>query len=174
MSPVFGQDILDFISHSETQTRRLGVRLASLLQPGDVLALIGELGSGKTRWIQGVCKGLSVTDPVVSPTFTLVNEYQGIWPVYHIDLYRLSTAAEALTFGLDDYLYGDGITLIEWADRAAALLPPHRLEIELHHLEETKRRVVIRPYGDRFVQITRQFKEIAFAPHSPKPAGKTR
>ena len=163
MSPVFGQQTLDFISHSETQTRRLGVRLARLLQPGDVLALVGDLGSGKTRWVQGVCRGLEVTDPVVSPSFTLVNEYQGHWPVYHIDLYRLAEASEALTFGLEDYLYGSGICLIEWADRAQDLLPAAYLTIELYHLEETKRRVVLRPHGARFVSLLDTFKEIAFA-----------
>jgi tRNA threonylcarbamoyladenosine biosynthesis protein TsaE len=163
MSPVFGQQTLDFISHSETQTRRLGVRLASLLHPGDVLALVGDLGSGKTRWIQGVCRGLGVTDPVVSPSFTLVNEYAGRWPVFHIDLYRLANASEALTFGLEDYLYGSGICLIEWADRARNLLPSAYLTIELYHLEETKRRVVIRPHGHRFETLLEAFKETAFA-----------
>ncbi len=163
MSPVFGQNILDFISHSEVQTRRLGVRLAGLLQPGDVLALVGELGTGKTRWIQGICRGLEVTEQVVSPSFTLVNEYQGRWPVYHIDLYRLHDSAEMLTFGLEEYLYGSGISLIEWGDRARNLLPRDHLLVELYYLEETKRRVVLRPHGKRFVKLLETFKESAFA-----------
>jgi len=163
VSPVFGQDTLDFISHSEAQTHRLGARLAPLLQPGDVLALIGDLGSGKTRWVQGVCRGLGVTEPVVSPTFTLVNEYQGRWPIYHIDLYRMASAVETLTFGLDDYVYGPGLCLIEWADRAADFLPPAYLTVELYYLEETKRRVVLRPHGQRFITLLKTFKESAFA-----------
>lgn len=163
MSPVFGQNILDFISHSEAQTRRLGVRLASLLRPGDVLALVGELGTGKTRWVQGICLGLDVTEPVVSPSFTLVNEYGGRWPVYHIDLYRLTDPAEVFTFGLEDYLYGSGISLIEWADRAREFLPTNYLTIELYHLEESKRRVVLRPHGRRFVSLLEEYKETAFA-----------
>jgi tRNA threonylcarbamoyladenosine biosynthesis protein TsaE len=165
VSPVFGQNILDFISHSEAQTRRLGARLSPLLKPGDVLAMTGDLGAGKTRWVQGVCQGLNVVDPVVSPTFTLVNEYQGRLPVYHIDLYRLSTAAEAFTFGLDDYLYGAGISLIEWAERAGKFLPRSYLAVELYHLEDTKRRVVLRPYGRRFTRLLEEFKEIAFIPY---------
>jgi tRNA threonylcarbamoyladenosine biosynthesis protein TsaE len=165
MAQVFGQDILDFISHSEAQTRRLGRRLALLLQPGDVLALVGDLGAGKTRWIQGVCQGLGVADSVVSPTFTLVNEYHGKWPVYHIDLYRLADAAEALSFGLDDYLYGAGISMIEWADRAVDFLPDDHLTVELYHLEESKRRVVLRPHGARFVGLLAKFKQIAFTVH---------
>lgn len=163
VSPVVAPNTLDFISHSEAQTHRLGARLAALLTPGDILALIGELGTGKTRWVQGVCQGLGVTEPVNSPTFTLVNEYQGQTPVYHIDLYRLTEASELLTFGLEDYLYSDGITLIEWADRALDFLPTDYLAVELYHLEETKRRVVLRPHGGRFIQLLSEFKSSAFA-----------
>ena len=163
MSPVFGQDTLDFISHSEAQTRRLGARLATLLNPGDVLALTGELGTGKTRWVQGVCQGLDVADPVNSPTFTLVNEYEGRCPVYHIDLYRLNQSSEVLSFGLEDYLYGAGITLIEWAERAGDFLPTDYLTVELYHLEDTKRRIVLNSHGHRFNSVLALFKETAFS-----------
>jgi tRNA threonylcarbamoyladenosine biosynthesis protein TsaE len=163
MAPILEPNTLDFISHSEAQTRRLGARLAAWLEPGDVLALMGDLGSGKTRWIQGVCLGLAVSDPVISPTFTLVNEYQGRLPVYHVDLYRLADITEVATFGLEDYLYGSGVSLIEWADRAKTLLPAEYLDVELYHLEETKRRVVLRPHGQRFAAILQAFKETAFA-----------
>ena len=167
MTPLIEQGILDFISHSEVQTRRLGARLAQLLQPGDVIGLVGDLGSGKTRWVQGVCQGLEVVDPVISPTFTLVNEYQGRWPVYHIDLYRLEDTADMLTFGLEDYLYGQGISLIEWADRADKHLPQDYLTIELYYIETTKRRVVIRPHGTRFVNLVQNYKQSTFAqPHN--------
>ena len=162
MSPIVAANTLDFISHSESQTHRLGARLAEFLLPGDVLALTGELGTGKTRWAQGVCQGLGVTGRVVSPTFTLVNEYQGRLPVYHIDLYRLGEADEALSFGLEDYLYGDGIALIEWAERAAALLPPAYLGIELYHMEFNKRRVVLRPHGARFTQLIADYRKATF------------
>lgn len=162
MSPILAPNTLDVISHSETQTRRLGARLADMLNPGDVLALVGELGTGKTRWVQGVCQGLGITEPVISPTFTLVNEYQGRLPVFHIDLYRLASAPEALTFGLEDYLYDDGVTLIEWADRAANLLPAQYLTIEMHHMDETKRRIVLRPQGERFVELLKVYKAEAF------------
>jgi tRNA threonylcarbamoyladenosine biosynthesis protein TsaE len=162
VSPIVAPNTLDFISHSEQQTQRIGARLAPLLKPGDVLALTGELGTGKTRWVQGVCQGLQVTDPVVSPTFTLVNEYQGRLPVYHIDLYRLNSAEEVITFGLEDYLFGSGVTLIEWADQAIDYLPDAYLEIQLYHLEETKRRLVLRPQGQRFLGVLEQFKSLIF------------
>lgn len=163
VSPIVAPNTIDLISHSESQTRRLGARLATFLQPGDVLALIGELGTGKTRWAQGVCQGLDVVEPVISPTFTLVNEYHGRLPVYHIDLYRLADTSEVLTFGLEDYLYGDGVSLIEWAERADSYLPPNYLAVELHHLEETKRRVVLHPHGPRFTALLTDFKKAAFA-----------
>jgi len=163
VSPIVAPNTIDLISHSEAQTRRLGARLAALLAPGDVLALIGNLGTGKTRWAQGVCQGLGVTGPVISPTFTLVNEYQGRHPVYHIDLYRIADSSEVLTFGLEDYLYGSGISLIEWAERAADFLPDSYLAVKLYHLEETKRRVVLEPYGNRFTNLLEKFKHQAFA-----------
>ena len=163
MSPIFAPNTLDFISHSEAQTRRLGARLAELLTSGDVLSLVGDLGSGKTRWAQGVCQGLGVTEPVNSPTFTLVNEYQGRVPVFHIDLYRVSDPSELGTFGLEDYLFGSGISLIEWGDRASTVLPSSYLTIALYFIEDTKRRVVIQPQGERSLKVLADFKEATFA-----------
>jgi tRNA threonylcarbamoyladenosine biosynthesis protein TsaE len=162
VSPIVAPNTLDFISHSENQTQRIGARLAPLLKPGDVLAVTGDLGTGKTRWVQGVCQGLGVVEPVVSPTFTLVNEYQGRLPVYHVDLYRLNSAEEVFTFGLEDYLYGPGITLVEWADQAIDYFPESYLEVHLYHLEETKRRMVLRPKGQRFLDMLEQFKNLIF------------
>jgi tRNA threonylcarbamoyladenosine biosynthesis protein TsaE len=163
VSPIFAPNTLDFISHSEAQTRRLGARLAELLEPGDILLLVGDLGSGKTRWAQGVCHGLKVADLVNSPTFTLVNEYQGRLPVFHIDLYRIADSSELSTFGLEDYLYGSGVSLIEWGNRAGDLLPSSYLTVELYFLEETKRRVVLQPQGERFLKVLAEFKQATFA-----------
>lgn len=162
VASIFDQQTLDFISHSEAQTRRLGMRLGELLGGGEVIALQGELGTGKTRWVQGVGQGLQVGQPVTSPTFTLVNEYPGRLTLYHIDLYRISQAAEALAFGLEDYLYGDGVCLIEWADRVAEVLPPDCLWITFHHLDETKRRITIHAAGDRYRKLLKDFQHVAF------------
>lgn len=167
MSPVLEPNTLDFISHSESQTRRLGERLAQYLEPGDIVALVGDLGTGKTRWVQGVCRGLAITEPVVSPTFTLVHEYQGRLPIYHIDLYRLENLAEIETIGLDDYLFGVGVTLIEWADRIRDQLPENHLTVELYHLEAAKRRMVIRPHGPRFEALLPIYKKAVFAQLHP-------
>ncbi|MDD5350877.1 MAG: tRNA (adenosine(37)-N6)-threonylcarbamoyltransferase complex ATPase subunit type 1 TsaE [Chthoniobacteraceae bacterium] len=112
-------------SHSPQETFQLGQRLAAGLRPGDVLALEGDLGAGKTQFTKGLAAGLGVEADVTSPTFTLVHEYPGgRLPLFHIDLYRLEDAEEVLGIGLDDYLDGDGVTVIEWADKFAALMPP--------------------------------------------------
>jgi tRNA threonylcarbamoyladenosine biosynthesis protein TsaE len=162
VASIFDQQTLDFISHSEAQTRRLGARLGKLLSGGEVIALQGELGTGKTRWAQGMGQGLQVGVHVTSPTFTLVNEYHGRLPLYHVDMYRINQAAEALAFGLEDYLYGDGVCVIEWAERVAEILPPDRLWITFHHLDDAKRRITIHADGDRYQQLLKDFQRLAF------------
>lgn len=119
------------VSHSPEETRHTAAALAPALKPGSVLALHGDLGAGKTCFIQGLAQGLGVTATVNSPTFTIISEYQGRLPLYHVDLYRLADGAEALRTGLEDYLYGDGVTAIEWAERAAPLLPGHTIHVFL-------------------------------------------
>ncbi|MCS7260679.1 MAG: tRNA (adenosine(37)-N6)-threonylcarbamoyltransferase complex ATPase subunit type 1 TsaE [Anaerolineae bacterium] len=163
MASIFDQRTLDFISHSEAQTRRLGARLGELLQGGEVIALQGALGSGKTRWVQGLAQGLGVQEPVTSPTFTLIHEYHGRHTLYHIDMYRITQLAEALDLGLEDYLYGDGVCVIEWAERIAAALPRDHLWITLYHLDETKRRIVMHATGERHFQLLKDFHRLAFA-----------
>ena len=166
MASIFDQHTLDFISHSEAQTRRLGARLGELLEGGETIALEGDLGTGKTRWVQGVSQGLQVDQNVTSPTFKLVNEYPGRLTLYHIDLFRINQAAEALAFGLEDYLYGDGVSLIEWAERVVEILPPARLWITFHYLDDTKRRITMQAAGDRYQRLIEDFKRVAFGMRS--------
>ena len=109
----------------------MAAALAAELQPGAVLAFHGELGSGKTCFIQGLAAALGVEAAVSSPTYTLVNEYRGRLPLHHMDLYRVADAGEALHLGLDEYLYGDGVTAIEWPEVVAGLLPSSALHIHL-------------------------------------------
>lgn len=130
------------ISHSPEETRRAAGTLAPALQAGAVLALHGDLGAGKTCFIQGLAEALGVTATVSSPTYTLIGEYQGRLPFYHADLYRLDEPAEALRAGLDDYLYGDGVTAVEWAERAATLLPAHTLHVHLRAGEQPDERII--------------------------------
>ncbi|MCX6996179.1 MAG: tRNA (adenosine(37)-N6)-threonylcarbamoyltransferase complex ATPase subunit type 1 TsaE [Kiritimatiellaeota bacterium] len=113
-----------FVTRSPAETRRLAADLLPRLAPGAVLALHGDLGAGKTCFVQGLAAALGVTQPVCSPTFTLIHEYAGAQPIYHVDLYRLHGAEDALGLGLEEYLQGQGLTVIEWAERAAEILPP--------------------------------------------------
>ncbi len=125
-------------------TRMLGERLSRRLGPGDVVALYGPLGSGKTTITQGICRGLGVRQVVNSPTFTLVNEYRGRCPVYHLDCYRLEGSDDLLELGCEEYFYGDGVCLVEWAEKAAGVLPRRRIEVHLEPAGENRREVVIR------------------------------
>ena len=112
------------ISHNPQETFELGKQFAAPLRRGDVLALEGDLGAGKTQFAKGLAAGLGVESDVTSPTFTLIHEYPGgRLPLFHIDLYRLEEEDEVLGIGLDEYLDGDGVTVIEWADKFAALMP---------------------------------------------------
>ncbi len=121
-----------FISHSEAETIAWGEKLSRALKPGDVVAFYGDLGSGKTRTVQGICQGLGCRDQVSSPTFTLINEYNATMPVYHFDLYRIESEIEIYDLGYEDYFNGDGVCLIEWAERITSLLPNDCIKIFLH------------------------------------------
>lgn len=153
---------LDFISHGAAQTHRLGLRLGELLAARDVVLLEGGLGAGKTVLAQGIAQGLGIDDPVTSPTFTLIHEYAGRLPLYHVDLYRLAGDADAAGIGLEEYVYGDGVTVIEWPDRATKLLPADHLTISLRPISETKRAVRLIPEGERYRQLVGRFKRGVF------------
>jgi tRNA threonylcarbamoyladenosine biosynthesis protein TsaE len=133
-------------THSESETVALGVEFAQVLTRGDIVALIGELGTGKTRFVQGVCEGMGIREHVASPTFTIVDEYtSGQIPVYHFDFYRLRTAAELREIGFDEYLAGDGVCLIEWADRVQDHLPARRYDVVFTlGTDESSRRIEVR------------------------------
>lgn len=163
MSPIIDQHSLDFISHSAEQTHRLGDRLGQLLAGGDVLFLVGDLGTGKTCLIQGIGRGLGIVERMTSPTFTLVNEYQGTrLALYHVDLYRITDMKTTTTFGLDDYLYGDGVCAIEWAERIQPMWPAEYLLINLRHVDESKRGLTMHAVGERYDYLLTQFKQKAF------------
>ena len=121
--------VLETRSHAETQ--RLGERLGRALVPGDVVALVGELGAGKTAFVQGVARGLGITERVASPSFTIVNEHEGRVPLFHVDLYRLEHEGELLHVGFDDYFARGGVVVVEWAERFPEALPAERLDIRI-------------------------------------------
>lgn len=135
-------DEIEWISTGPAETRAFARQMAAQLGPGAVLALHGDLGAGKTCFVQGLAAGLDVQQPVSSPTYTLVNEYRGRLPLYHVDLYRLHSVDEALDMGLDDYLDGTGITAIEWPERAATALPARTRHIRFTHGQTPTDRVI--------------------------------
>lgn len=141
---------LEITSTNVEMTRALGERLGARLERGDVIALQGELGAGKTNLVQGIARGLGISEDVNSPTFILANEYfSGRLPLYHIDAYRVSGAPEADAFGLDDYLNGDGVTVIEWAERVRDALPPDVLWIVMEYRGENERALNCSAHGNR-------------------------
>jgi tRNA threonylcarbamoyladenosine biosynthesis protein TsaE len=165
MAPILDEHSLDFISHSEAQTRRFGARLGEFLQGGDVICLEGELGAGKTCLAKGIGQGLGIAGPITSPSFTLINEYrqeQSRLLFYHIDLYRLGEAKETLTLGLEEYFYGEGVCVVEWADRAPGAIPAEHLWIEFRYIVETKRGLLMKAVGRRYEELLREFKRGAF------------
>jgi tRNA threonylcarbamoyladenosine biosynthesis protein TsaE len=161
-------------------TRQIGAHVAALCERGDVIALTGELGAGKTTFVQGAAAALGVTDVVTSPTFLLRRDYVGRLPVTHLDVYRLDALTEVMDLGVDDVFDGPGVAFVEWGDAASPLLPPEHLEIELRLdldggagavggspaagddapvMVEEPRRIVVRPYGNRWKSRTASLAE---------------
>jgi len=154
-------------SASPEETCRLGAAIGRHARAGDVIALVGELGSGKTVLVQGLARGLGV-DPatyVSSPTFTIMHRYLGRLPLYHIDLYRIETPEALATLGLDDYLEGDGVASVEWAEHGWGLLPKERLTVRLRRTGSEARAIELIPVGDRYHSLVRELKcDVAAAP----------
>jgi len=131
-------------SRSPEATEAVGAQLAESLEPGDVVALTGELGAGKTCFTQGLARGLGVAGHAVSPTFALVNEYQGRVPVHHVDAYRTSSLTELLDLGLEELFDGEGVTVVEWADKLLPLLPPRTIHVHIEGVGDEPRVITIR------------------------------
>jgi tRNA threonylcarbamoyladenosine biosynthesis protein TsaE len=136
-----------FVSRSPEDTRAVGERLGVTLQPGAVIACIGELGAGKTCFLQGLARGLGVSSAVTSPTFVLVNQYRGRLPVFHLDAYRTEALTEVLELGLEEMMHGDGVTVIEWADKILSLLPPGAVMVRIRGLGDEPRSIEVEEPG---------------------------
>ncbi len=163
--PIHDDRMLDFVSNSATQTKRLGVRLGELLQPGDLMCLEGDLGAGKTCLARGISRGWGASRSATSPTFTLVNEYRRTsdsLPLFHVDCYRLRGPRDALEIGLDDVLDQPGVVMIEWPERIADILPSERLWITLRWSATTKRGFYLAASGQRYQELLADFRRSAF------------
>ena len=143
------------VSNSPTETQRSGIRVGRHLKPGDVVCLVGEMGAGKTVFARGIAEGVGVPRGrgVRSPTFTLVHEYMGRHPVYHLDLYRLGREEELEGIGWEEYLYGQGVTVIEAAEKMRSRLPEERLDVMLGREGPRRRRLTLVGYGRRFQSL---------------------
>ena len=144
------------VTHSAEETAALAEAVGSLLRAGDFVVLAGELGAGKTVFAKGLARALGVTEPVVSPTFTIVREYAGRLPLAHVDVYRLGQLQELHDLGFDELVGGPGVTVVEWGDRIGALLPAVRLDVSLHagagpEVPDDDRVVTIHPFGSAWL-----------------------
>jgi tRNA threonylcarbamoyladenosine biosynthesis protein TsaE len=181
---------LDIISHNSGQTQRLGMRLGELLSGGELILLEGQLGTGKTTFTQGIARGMGIDEVISSPTFTLLKEYAGqplsetvratepqlmkgqpskrspVHPgpaLYHFDLYRLDDPEEIFDLGFEDYFFGSGVSVVEWANKADTLWPHDHLRIRLKMLSETKRGLLFTGFGPSYCMLLQQFQKNAYA-----------
>jgi tRNA threonylcarbamoyladenosine biosynthesis protein TsaE len=166
-------DSFVLISHSLDETRTIGALLGQLLLPGDVICLQGDLGSGKTSLTQGVGMGMHVTGTINSPTFVFIREHRstrGTPALYHVDLYRLEEPREVLALGITDYLYGDGVTIIEWAERARELMPEESLWIHVAILDDSQRTLVFVAQGMRYQALLAKLRQGLVTTETPLAA----
>ena len=144
---------------SADQTEHLAEQLGTIAVPGLVIALVGDLGAGKTTFVRGLARGLEIDPAVVSsPTFVLIHEYDGRLPMFHFDPYRLTNLASWVELGVDEYIESDGVCVIEWANRVEHYLPDDRLGIQFEHIGEQERRITVDPGGPISRQVARQWK----------------
>ena len=141
---------MQFVSHSTQETEQFGEEVAKSLRGGDVLAFTGSLGMGKTAFTRGLARGLGCRGRVTSPTFTIVNEYDGKTPLFHFDMYRLGSSDELLDIGWDDYLARGGVCAVEWSERVSDALPEDTIYVDIARGEEDENTRTITVTGGRF------------------------
>ena len=150
---------LKFITHSAEQTQKVGISIGKLAEPGDIFLLIGDLGAGKTCLTQGIAYGLDIQEYTLSPSFVIMRELHGRLPLYHMDFYRLDNIAEISDLGLDDYLFGEGVCVIECANKGLTVLPEDHLLIGIDYLSDNERSFVIEARGERYIRMVKQLRE---------------
>jgi tRNA threonylcarbamoyladenosine biosynthesis protein TsaE len=155
-------------TRSASETARIGKSLGNRLLRGDVVALVGQLGAGKTQFIKGLASGVGIVNSpyISSPSFTLINEYPGEIPFYHIDLFRLGREKEAEELGLEDYFQGRGITAIEWADKIPSFLPQEMLFVSIAYIDKNTRSIEIIGKGKRYLNLVDQIQSSEFGVRS--------
>jgi tRNA threonylcarbamoyladenosine biosynthesis protein TsaE len=147
------------LSKTPEETQAIGAALAPALHPGDVVALSGDLGAGKTCLVQGAAAALGVRQRVTSPSFVLVREYEGGLPVLHLDIYRLGNLQELVDLGYEEFLDPKWVVFIEWGDAAGPLLPPEYLQVDLRRGDDDSRTITIEPHGPQWTRRLAQARE---------------
>jgi len=147
---------VEFTLNSVEDTVKLGEKLGNLLNPGDIICLTGDLGTGKTYFTKGIAKGLEIKEPITSPTFTIVNEYRGRLKLHHFDVYRVNDIEELLSLGFDEYIYSNAVNIIEWANYIDELIPEEHIYINIYKLpgeNPNGRKITIKYHGSRYDYI---------------------
>ncbi len=153
--------MLKIKTKSESETKTIGYKLGKLLKNGDILCLTGDLGAGKTTMTSAISKGLNIEDYITSPTFTIVKEYKGRYPLYHFDVYRIEDSEEMYDIGFEEYIYSDGVVIIEWANNIKDILPEDRLEISMRRTEtEDERDIDFLPFGNRYNELVDKLRGV--------------
>ena len=149
------QMIKNIYLNNDQETREIGFKLGKLLKPGSIVCLIGDLGAGKTTMTQSLAEALEVDDYITSPTFTIVNQYEGKMPLYHFDVYRIGCSEEMYDIGFEEYINGDGVCIIEWANIIEDILPDEYLKIELNY-KDMGREMTLITYGEEYEKIVEE------------------
>jgi tRNA threonylcarbamoyladenosine biosynthesis protein TsaE len=149
---------MEIISGSPEQTQQIGKKLGQLAKRGDVILLTGDLGTGKTCLTQGIARGLDIDEFVTSPSFTIMREHYGRLPLYHVDFYRLDSIDDIYDLGIDDYLFSEGLCVIEWAEKGMKLMPEERLFIKIEYISENERKLDLKATGKRYNGMLSDFK----------------
>ena len=150
---------LTYITKNPKETKKVGSCLAKLLKSGDIILFFGEMGAGKTCLTQGIAESLDTIETVNSPSFTIINEYHGKIPIYHFDLFRLNSYYEIMDLGYEEYFYGNGITIVEWAEKIETSLPFEFSKIILTFIDSKKRKIEFCPKGERFYRMVKELRK---------------
>lgn len=151
--------MLEFKINNAKETKDLGILLGKGLKGKEVIAMTGDLGAGKTTMTKSIAKGLEIKDHITSPTFTIVNEYEGRVKLYHFDVYRIGDIEEMYDLGFEEYIYSDAVSIIEWANLIEEILPEDKININITSLDEEKRIVTLSGEGEKFESLVRELKK---------------
>ena len=148
--------MLQFKTNNARETENLGRKIADALKGGEVIAMTGDLGAGKTTMTKALAKGLGINEYVTSPTFTILNEYEGRLKLFHFDVYRINDIEEMYDLGFEEYIYGDGVSIIEWSNLIEEILPKDTINIEILATGDDQRNITISGIGKRFENLSKE------------------